>query len=285
LDYNLIYKQLIDRAQAREILGYREKHHIIPKCLGGSDEENNIVALTAREHFIAHQLLVKIYPKVRGLSWALLLMCGKKKYAKSRAYEWAKKAAAKHISESRAGVKLVMTPSRRAFYASRVGAKHTEESKAKMSKVQKGKKVSEATKKLISEKAKLRGVPLLTDEQKAALKTRMKGNDYRKGKPNSQEERARISEFLKGNTYRRGKPASEETRQKIIKGLTGRSPSAETRAKLSACKRKLSDEQILAVRKDAESKLFTQKQMGSRNGMSQAEVSRILRNESHKNIR
>lgn len=40
---------------------YYEKHHIIPRCIGGSDNELNLVLLTAREHFLAHYLLCKIY--------------------------------------------------------------------------------------------------------------------------------------------------------------------------------------------------------------------------------
>lgn len=40
---------------------YTEEHHIIPKSIGGSDEKMNLVLLTAKEHFIAHLLLVKIY--------------------------------------------------------------------------------------------------------------------------------------------------------------------------------------------------------------------------------
>lgn len=39
---------------------YQEKHHIIPKSLGGSNKKENIVSLTAREHFICHRLLVKM---------------------------------------------------------------------------------------------------------------------------------------------------------------------------------------------------------------------------------
>jgi hypothetical protein len=38
---------------------YTERHHIIPKCIGGTDEPSNIVRLSAREHYIAHRLLVK----------------------------------------------------------------------------------------------------------------------------------------------------------------------------------------------------------------------------------
>lgn len=40
---------------------YTEKHHIIPRHSGGSDEENNLVVLLPEEHLIAHMLLFKIY--------------------------------------------------------------------------------------------------------------------------------------------------------------------------------------------------------------------------------
>lgn len=39
---------------------YYESHHIIPKCFGGSDEDHNLVLLTAREHFLCHWLLTKM---------------------------------------------------------------------------------------------------------------------------------------------------------------------------------------------------------------------------------
>lgn len=42
---------------------YIEHHHITPRSLGGTDEDENIVKLTAREHFICHWLLVKMYKK------------------------------------------------------------------------------------------------------------------------------------------------------------------------------------------------------------------------------
>ena len=40
---------------------YYEKHHIIPKWLGGADTKDNLILLTAKEHFIAHMLLWKHY--------------------------------------------------------------------------------------------------------------------------------------------------------------------------------------------------------------------------------
>ena len=62
--YNIISiaksRNLTTRKQAKEALGYTELHHIIPKCLGGNDTNENTVFLTAREHFVCHMLLVKM---------------------------------------------------------------------------------------------------------------------------------------------------------------------------------------------------------------------------------
>lgn len=51
------YCKLISHASRND--GYRENHHIIPKSIGGTDDETNIVSLSLREHFIAHYLLTK----------------------------------------------------------------------------------------------------------------------------------------------------------------------------------------------------------------------------------
>jgi hypothetical protein len=58
--YTTTYYKIIDRAIFRDLSGYSEKHHVIPKSLGGTDESSNIVRLTAKEHFICHLLLVKM---------------------------------------------------------------------------------------------------------------------------------------------------------------------------------------------------------------------------------
>jgi hypothetical protein len=75
MDYQKHYNNLIDRAKNRIINGYKERHHIIPRCLGGSDDPLNLVDLTAEEHFVAHQLLVRIYPSNKKLVTALAKMC------------------------------------------------------------------------------------------------------------------------------------------------------------------------------------------------------------------
>lgn len=60
--YTKWYFNIINRAKARLILPteYTEKHHIIPRSCGGSNSKDNLVALTAREHFICHLLLIKM---------------------------------------------------------------------------------------------------------------------------------------------------------------------------------------------------------------------------------
>lgn len=81
MNHQNIYNKLIERAKNRVLEGYTETHHIIPKCLGGEDTEDNLVNLTAREHFLCHKLLCEIYPDNHKLLWALWLMAiGKKKW-------------------------------------------------------------------------------------------------------------------------------------------------------------------------------------------------------------
>jgi len=60
--YTNCYISLIAQAQARELPAgtYTEKHHIIPKCMGGADTSDNLVKLTAKEHYIAHLLLTRM---------------------------------------------------------------------------------------------------------------------------------------------------------------------------------------------------------------------------------
>ena len=58
--YTTWYNSLINKAKDRIIFGYTEKHHIIPSSLGGTNDNNNLVKLTAREHFICHLLLTKM---------------------------------------------------------------------------------------------------------------------------------------------------------------------------------------------------------------------------------
>lgn len=71
MNYKKVHDQIIERAisenrKKRKIVDvnfvYYESHHIIPKCIGGSDDKSNLVLLTAREHFLIHWLLYQLHP-------------------------------------------------------------------------------------------------------------------------------------------------------------------------------------------------------------------------------
>ena len=99
MDYKKHYELLCKRGQQRirQEGTYYEKHHIIPKCKGGSDLADNITVLTAREHYIAHFLLHMMYPNDRSLWFALFCMAfleteGQRRYLiGSRTFERLKK--------------------------------------------------------------------------------------------------------------------------------------------------------------------------------------------------
>ena len=100
MNYKRIYDSIIERAKERVPEGYVERHHIIPRCMGGTDERENLVALTPEEHFLCHVLLVKIYPEQKGLIYAVSMMCaGHKGKRKSRKlYGWLKRRYSKQRS-------------------------------------------------------------------------------------------------------------------------------------------------------------------------------------------
>jgi hypothetical protein len=61
VNYRRIYNRLIFRALAREDCAeYLENHHIIPRSEGGSNKKSNKVAMTIKEHHLAHLCLIRI---------------------------------------------------------------------------------------------------------------------------------------------------------------------------------------------------------------------------------
>lgn len=98
--YTIWYTNIVDNAFVRSLPDdvYTEVHHIIPRSMGGNDSEENLVKLTAREHFICHALLTKIVPPdhKKKMNYAFWRMAnsgsfGKRYTPSSRMYEFAKK--------------------------------------------------------------------------------------------------------------------------------------------------------------------------------------------------
>jgi len=75
--YKRWYYQIVTRARRRGVLeGYFEKHHVIPRSMGGKNYFWNMVYLTYREHYIVHWLLTKMTEgsKKRKMIFALIQM-------------------------------------------------------------------------------------------------------------------------------------------------------------------------------------------------------------------
>lgn len=131
------YTSLVENARTREVpVGYIEKHHCVPKSLGGGNNKENLVKLTAREHFVAHRLLTKF---TEGKDQNNMVMAihrmihgHKKKYYKinSRLYEKIREAAIKIVSSYHIGNKY------------NLGKKRSVESRERMRQSQLGKKQS-----------------------------------------------------------------------------------------------------------------------------------------------
>lgn len=94
MNYKSIYDNLINKALNRNLKEYGENHHIIPSCIGGSDDQSNFAKLTPEEHYLAHQLLVKIYPNHSNLIYAAKMMTISTKNAdrsRNKLYGWLKR--------------------------------------------------------------------------------------------------------------------------------------------------------------------------------------------------
>lgn len=154
---------------------YYEAHHIIPVCFGGlGDGRNlkhpNIVLLTPKEHYIAHLLLVAIYPDsacmLKAL-WNMSSVGSDLRYKPSaRTFHRIREEYAKNIRGEKAS-----------FY----GKKHSKESLLKISIASKGrkpnlgKKLSDETKKKIS---KSHMGKTITDESKKKIQKALSGGNH-----------------------------------------------------------------------------------------------------------
>ena len=114
MDYQKIYNMIIERRKQSPLEGYVEKHHILPRCLGGDNKKENIVKLSAREHYMCHLLLTKLYekndPRYYKMVRAFMMMCWyhnedlqKRYFVSSKKYERLRKTFSETMSESQKG--------------------------------------------------------------------------------------------------------------------------------------------------------------------------------------
>ena len=188
MNYIEIYNSLIEKRKSYPPEKDFEKHHIKPKCLFPelAKDKNNLVKLTYREHYIAHHLLYRYYKSIEDKNALFKMCCAWMRMCKNRnglhisinAYEKVKK----YCNEERKKIKVseetkeklrnlpnkgkgaseeIEKERARKISEAKKGKKFSEEAKRKMSKGKKGNKnalghkLSEESKKRISEKLKI----------------------------------------------------------------------------------------------------------------------------------
>jgi hypothetical protein len=224
--YTKWYNNITNTAKSRVLDCYTETHHIKPRSLGGNDELDNIVELTAREHFICHWLLIKMttgqehHKMLNALRMMRAENPNQQRYKTkitARVYESIKTEYAKLQSKKLQG-------KGNGFY----GKTHTEEARKRISEANKG-RVQPADEK---------------EKQKAAWAKRRKLGIERASI--SEEARAKFREINGGeNNPRYGATLSEETRAKISAKAKGRKQSEETKQKKADAIRGLKREKKL----------------------------------------
>jgi hypothetical protein len=256
-----IYRQFIEGRQNR-IIGdsiYTELHHIWPRSLGGTNEPDNLIRLTAREHFIAHLILWKsLGGKMTYAFWRMAhsKQNGESYWLSSRQYKSLKEDLAKEVSVT---VKKHLTGKKRihkgfeksflipkqelSFYLDmgyELGFSSPELSKYKYSEKR---EVSKETRRKISEANKGREV---------SIETRRKISEAHTGHVVSDETKEKIRRGHKGLSSHRkdlsyeqeyGKEKSDEIKEKLSEGhpnfsgsnnpYYGKKHSLEIRKKIS----------------------------------------------------
>lgn len=212
---------------------YHERHHITPKCLGGTNDKENLIDLFAREHFIAHKLLALENPDNNKLIYAWSCMAHMENQYQERYEITAEEYETLKIIQSKALSKMFK------------GRKVSEETKQKQSLTQKermknpenkpflGKYHSEETKKVLSENHKG-----LYDGEKNPMygispQERMDKETYELWKEKCTQILTSPEVKEKQRLSCLGKPLSEEHKKKISNGLIGRKHSDETKEKIS----------------------------------------------------
>lgn len=178
MDYTLHYDRLISRARTRVIDGYVERHHVLPRCMGGDNTAGNLVNLTPEEHYVAHQLLVKMHPDVKGLINAVVFLTARNpttQHMNNHLYGWLKRRNSTVMSERLKGNKHLL------------GFKHSKYSRDKISSKLLGRNkpasMIEKTRARVSGSGNpMYGKPR-TDEQRAAQSMKMSGRGNGKFDP------------------------------------------------------------------------------------------------------
>lgn len=135
------YFSIIEKNKNIKPTGYVERHHIIPKSMGGSNNKDNIVYLSAEDHFVCHQLLIEMTEgENHGKMWsALWRMMNKQSKNQERNFIFTKEQYAQARQKHAEIHSKRISGSLNSFY----NKNHTAETKDLMSVAKKGKTYEE----------------------------------------------------------------------------------------------------------------------------------------------
>lgn len=192
--YKKWYYNIISKAHNRITTGYTETHHIVPRSLGGTDIPENLIQLTAREHFICHILLTKFTTgrdRIKMVRAAIMMKSSNEKqrrYFNSRLYEAVRIEFSKQQS-------LAMKGENNPYF----GKKHSTEIRQKMSESKKGKSNNSWNTGLTKDTSeKLKEVGANISKAKKGVPSSKKGKP---GKPVSEETKTKMRQSLQGKSY------------------------------------------------------------------------------------
>jgi hypothetical protein len=178
---------------------YYERHHILARCCGGTDEDDNLIDLFAEEHYTAHKLLADENPDIIGLQQAFACMSFMKKdHYRVTCEEYAVAKKAQSIASSARLIGVIP--------GIRKGIPCSEETKQKLREKNKQYKPTEEARRRQSEALKGR---------KVSEETKQKLHEALTGRTMSLESRTKMSISKIGNQNAKGHVLSDETKQQI----------------------------------------------------------------------
>jgi len=194
---------------------YTEMHHVIPRSLGGDDNADNLVKLTAREHFICHWLLTKFktgedrHKMLNALRMMRAEKHGQERYTTkitARVYESIKEEYSKLQS-------IKLKGKGNGFY----GKKHTDDAKERIRQKNLGNQITEEQRFKITASKLGKKREVFSDEWRANLSLAKQGeNNSRYGAVVTDETRKKIGDKIRG---RKHTDEEKKRRADAIRGL------------------------------------------------------------------
>lgn len=238
--YHDIINSAREKVNSRSLYISLEKHHVIPRSLGGEDCDENLVPLTPREHFICHLLLTKMLvgEAKTKMVYALMLMKSKSRWL-DREHSTKYSFKFKNLYQ---GIEFT-EEHRKNLSAAQFGKKRgpmSDEHKMKIAESNRGKNLgktrSEETRRKLSEAHTGKILGEYSEEHRSKISNSLKG------KAKSKEHKENMAKAKLGIA---GSPRSEETKKKISESLKGKPKDF---SKISDEDRKRRSEQMKALR-------------------------------------